>query len=203
MKKTRSILDKDTLKELPEQYKDKLDSEFINYVVDYYLLRGRQLGLLDRTDKEATYRKTKRWLQKAYPDDWKFHWRILRRDMAESLRPYKRFEELKFRKEGIDIDRIHKIFRPKQRGRPKLDNLFNAILILLGYFEDKLGGPNWKLMSEIFRPHYRYEYDSLGNLWFYMKKNYLDKAGIKINRIKYVRDIYNAYLETKSRMDNE
>lgn len=204
MKKTQTILDRTSLDKLLEPYKDKLDSGFIRYVIDYYFLRGRQLGLLDRTAKEATYRKTKRWLQKAYPGDWKIYWKKLRSDMSENLRPYKRLENIKIKNGEIDSKEINKAFKPKSRGRPRLDNLFNATLILLGYFEDKLGSPNWSLMAEVLNTQYEehegYDYNSLGNLWFYMKKNYLEKLKIEVNEVNYARDIYDDYLKTKSRI---
>jgi hypothetical protein len=182
---------------------DRLDVDskiFIRYVIDYYLLRGRQLGLLDRTAKDTVNKRFKRHLQRENFKTWQKTWKLCKIDMKEILRPYKRFENLRLKDGVIEIEEVHKAFRPRQRGgKPRLDNLFVTILILKGFFTWRFGIPQWRMIAESLKPHYSYDYGSLQSLWQHMKKSYLERCGYEINEVEYAGDIYEQYLRQRAK----
>jgi hypothetical protein len=181
-----------------DKYKNKINMGFIKYVIDGYLLRETQLGFIDKTKKENVYRKMKRRLKKWYPKKWKDLWLLFRKSMSEILRPYKELKDLVLKSQGeIDLDSVHRVYRPKQKGKPRYDNLFHTLLILKGYFKFTLGSPHWQLIANILEPYYTYDYSDLESLWQHMKKNYLEKYGIKINEVEYAKMIYEQYLSLK------
>jgi len=177
---------------------DKDSEDFIKYVINNYLLRGAQLGIIDKKKRDATYKRFKRNLQRMYNTEWRRVWRLCHSDMKEIVRPYKRFKKLIDKMKGeIDIKQIHDAFRPRQRGgKPRLDNLFITILILKGFFAWRFGRPRWGMIAEALSPHYDYTYSELESLWQHMKRIYLKRYGIKINEVEYAKMIYERYINS-------
>jgi hypothetical protein len=174
-------------------YGDKIDVDFIDYVLEFYFLRRLQVGLLNKKKKEITYRQMKRHLQRAYPDAWRDIWKDLRRDMNKMILPRKKLEKL-IKKEGAEIDfkDIDRILRPKKSGRARAGNFLDTVLILRGYFTWRLGSPHWNVIVCILEPYCNFlTYNELQTLWQQMKKRYL--IGMKINEVEYARMVYEQY----------